>query len=326
MRLASYRSEGRARVGVVHADGSISAVGDLNGAPAGMIDVIESWDELRPALAGAGSAAPAGSAAVDHVAALDAENRWLPPVPRPSKMLGVALNNKALAALTLEASPHPALFSYPPSALTGHHQPIELRADYGLTHPEPELGVVIGKRCKHVSVENALHMVFGYTIVDDITSPTLKSGDTVVIPRSRAEGIGAAQPEDGSPPPGFEHGDLQLTYHARSKGSDTFAPCGPWIVTADEIPAPNSLAVSLSIGDELCTEDNTGHLMFSVPEVIAHASSYFTLEPGDIIHVGSAARGKYRLRDIDYQERLDAVRTIEIEGIGALVNQIRRTA
>jgi 2-keto-4-pentenoate hydratase/2-oxohepta-3-ene-1,7-dioic acid hydratase in catechol pathway len=280
--------------------------------------VISDWEHVEPRVTGTTSGE-------DTLADLDTTGRWLPPVPRPSKILGVALNNKALAALTVDPPQHPALFCYPPSALTGHRQPIELRADYGLTHPEPELGVVIGTRAKNVDAADALDVVFGYTIVDDITSPTLKAGDTVVIPRSQAAGIGAAHNDDGSAPVGFEHGDLQLTYHARSKGSDTFAPCGPWIVTADEIGDPNGLAISLRIDDELCTEDNTANLMFSVAEVVSHASRYFTLYPGDILHIGSAARGKYRLRDINYQDRLDAQRTIAMEGIGELTNPIRLT-
>ncbi len=322
MRLATYTKNNRPQVGLVHADQTVTALSEALGmeAPTDMVDVITGWDGLAPQVAGTTGG---GS---ETVGALDAQSRWLPPVPRPSKVLGVALNNKALAALTVTPPTHPTLFCYPPSALVGHRQPIALRLDYGLTHPEPELGVVIGRRAKNVEVAEALDAVFGYTIVDDITSPALKAGDTVVIPRSQAAGIGGADRDDGHAPVGFEHGDLQLTYHARSKGSDTFAPCGPWIVTADELGAPNNLAVSLTIEDELCTEDNTANLMFSVAEVVAHASAYFTLHPGDILHVGSAARGKYRLRDIDYQTHVGAERTIAIEGIGALTNPIRQTA
>lgn len=321
MRLASYTSGARTQVGIVHADQTVSALSDLlaTDAPTDMVDVITAWAELAPRL-------PDSASGSESVEALDAQGRWLPPVPRPSKLLGVALNNKALAALAVTPSAHPALFCYPPSALVGHRQPVELRADYGLTHPEPELGVVIGKRVKDIAATDALDAVFGYTIVDDITSPALKAGDTVVIPRSQAAGLDGANNTGDTAPIGFEHGDLQLTYHARSKGTDTFAPCGPWIVTADELGAPNDLAVSLTIDGELCTEDNTGNLMFSAAEVVAHASTYFTLHPGDILHIGSAARGKYRLRELDYQPRIGSERTIAIEGIGALTNPIRRTA
>lgn len=319
MKFASYLVDGRPRVGVMVDADRIAPVSALwNGgvpSPEDMIGLIERWDPTE--------LDPAASMASESVEQLDTEGRWLPPVPRPSKVMGVALNNKALFDLASFAPSHPALFCYPPSALTGHRQPIELRAEYGLTHPEPELGVVIGRRAKRIGVEEALDHVFGYTIVDDITSPTLKSGDTVVIPRSSSGPLGGAG-QGKEAPPGFEHGDMQLTYHARSKGTDTFAPCGPWIVTKDEIPDPDSLDVTLTIDGEPCMEDNTGNLMYSVAEIVSHASTYFTLEAGDIIHIGTAGRGKYRLRDIDYQQREGQTRTITIDKVGSLVNPIRR--
>ncbi|MBM0237421.1 fumarylacetoacetate hydrolase family protein [Micromonospora sp. ATA32] len=322
MKLASYLVDGHPTIGIKVDDATIAPLSSVwtggGPAPRDMIELIESWP-----------AAPqdtprSGADGAEPIERIDTESRWLPPVPRPSKMMGVAANNKAIFELASFAPDHPAIFSYPPSALTGHRRPIELRTEYGLTHPEPELGVVIGRRTKRITVDEALDAVFGYTIVDDVTSPTLKSGDTLVIPRSSSSSLGTGGRVDpDAPPPGFEHGDMQLTYHARSKGTDTFAPCGPWIVTRDEIEDPNALAVTLTIDDELCMEDNTGNLMYSVAEVIAHASSYFTLEPGDIIHVGTAGRGKYRLRDLDYQQRDRSERTITIDAIGSLVNPIR---
>lgn len=321
MKLTTYLVDGRPQVGlIVDGDTIVPAAelwGDSGPAPRDMLELIEHWQpgQLRDP-----GKDVAGAEPLDR---LDAESRWLPPVPRPSKLLGVALNNKSLHDLASFAPDHPTMFCYPTSALTGHRRPIELAAEYGLTHPEPEMGIVIGRRAKRVSPEQALDHVFGYTIVDDITSPTLKSGDTIVIPRSSAGPLGGSR-QDGSAPAGFEHGDMQLTYHARSKGTDTFAPCGPWIVTKDEIPDPGVLAVTLSIDGELCMEDNTGNLMFSAAQVVSHASTYFTLEPGDIIHIGTAGRGKYRLRDIDYQQRLGQLRTITIDGIGSLVNSIER--
>jgi 2-keto-4-pentenoate hydratase/2-oxohepta-3-ene-1,7-dioic acid hydratase in catechol pathway len=114
---------------------------------------------------------------------------------------------------------------------------------------------------------------------------------------------------------------MTLTYHARSKGTDTFAPCGPWIVARDDVPDPHDLQVSLTIDGELCSQDHTANLVYRVPEIIAYVSRWFTLEPGDIVHIGTSARGKYRLRDIDLQQRT-GMRTIEISGVGTLVNPI----
>lgn len=180
---------------------------------------------------------------------------------------------------------------------------------------------MIGRRVRDLDEADALDAVFGYTIVDDVTSVDLKSGDTVVFPESFAATIGGTPREPGGRPPGFEHGDLTLTYHARSKGTDTFAPCGPWIATRDEVPDPQKLGVHLAFDGEDCTEDDTSRLVHTVAATVARASRYFTLEPGDIIHVGTAAKGRYRLRDIDYSRR-EGVRTISIESVGALTNPV----
>jgi 2-keto-4-pentenoate hydratase/2-oxohepta-3-ene-1,7-dioic acid hydratase in catechol pathway len=318
--LISYELGGRVVPGVVTADGRAVPVAALvDNGPRDMPDLIENWAMHEPALRAAVDRI--GPDAGEPTSALDTDRRWCPPVPRPSKIMGVAINNGGLSGMASVMPDHPMIFCYPPSALTGHLRPIEIRDDYGLTHPEPELGVVIGRRVKNLSVDQALDAVFGYTVVDDITSVTLKSGDTTVFPSSFAETIGGTPPAPGVPPPGFEFGDLTLTYHARSKGTDTFAPCGPWIVTRDEVPDPQCLAVTLTFDGEECTEDNTSRLVHTVAVTVAHASRYFTLEPGDIIHVGTAAKGRYRLRDIDYSKRT-GTRTISIEGVGSLTNPV----
>lgn len=320
MRIASYERDGRTVPGVVTSDDRVVDVGSLlPDGPRDVLGLIEDWPRHGPALSAAldGLASNAG----EPTGALDADRRWCPPVPRPSKLMGVALNNAGLSSMATSIPDHPMLFCYPPSALTGHLRPIEIRDDYGLTHPEPELGVVIGRRVKDVDERDALDAVFGYTIVDDVTSVHLKSGDTTVFDASFAETIGGAPAEPGGRPPGFEFGDLTLTYHARSKGTDTFAPCGPWIVTRDDVPDPDRLGVRLTFDDEPCTEDDTSRLVYGVATTVAHASRFFTLEPGDIIHIGTAARGRYRLRDIDYSTRA-GTRTIVIDGIGALTNPV----
>lgn len=173
--------------------------------------------------------------------------------------------------------------------------------------------MVIGQRCKELAVDDVPDAIFGYTIVNDVTSVTLKSGDTFVFPA----------PDVEPAPPGFEHGDMQLTYHARSKGTDTFGPCGPWVVTRESIETPNSLSVRVFMGEEECTTDNTGNLRYSVGEVVSWASRFFTLEPGDIVHIGTAAGGKYALRELDFQS-WDGPCSVEIERIGRLSNPIIR--
>jgi 2-keto-4-pentenoate hydratase/2-oxohepta-3-ene-1,7-dioic acid hydratase in catechol pathway len=321
MRFVTYAVNGRPTPGVVVDDRVIplAPAGDAPGRPAlrTLVDLIEAW----PAVGSLVHAAIASGAAAEPLAALDAERRWLPPV-RPGKILGVGLNNDAMERKASRIADHPIVFCYPTSAMIGHLQPIEIRPCYGLTHPEPELGVVIGRRVKRISAAEAMEAVFGYTIVDDITSVDLKTDDTVVFPESFAQDIGGAPAIAGGRPRGFELGDMTLTYHARSKGTDTFAPCGPWIVARDDVADPHDLRVSLTIDGELCSQDHTGNLVHRIPQIIEYVSRWFTLEPGDIVHIGTSARGRYRLRDIDLQER-SGMRSIEISGVGALTNPIK---
>lgn len=319
MKLATYRVDGRETVGLVRPDGRlVELIAALDTARrdlprADMRDVIERLraDDLRAALV-----------AAENLPSLAPEQvTWLPPVPRPSKVVGIVINNKALAGAASFIEDHPIFFVSPPSALNGHGEPVVIRPDYGLTHPEPELGVVIGRRTKGVAVADAMDAVFGYTIINDVTSVTLKSGDTVVFELANA---GAMDRTDGRRPLGYEHGDMQLTYHARSKGTDTFTPCGPWIVTRDEVPDPSLLHVRLFMGDELCMEDDIANLTYGVAEAISHISQYCTLEAGDIVHMGTAATGRYKMRELDFQT-WDGPCRIEIGGIGTLSSPIART-
>lgn len=280
---------------------------DRASAPASIRELIERQDELAPVLSRLSAAWAKGEPAMREGL------RWLPPVPNPSKILGCAINNASLNNLARVHTTQPPFFVKLPSSLIGHGEPIVIRPDYGLTHPEGELAVVIGRRASKVAVADVPEVVFGYTILNDITSITLKSEDTYIFDN----------PGIDPPPPGFEHGDMHLVYHARSKGTDGFGPCGPWLVTRDEIPDANALDVDVWMGDELCASDSTGNLRFSVAEVISWLSHYVTLEPGDLVHMGTAARGKYGLRELDFQV-WDGPCAVEISGIGRLSNPIVR--
>jgi 2-keto-4-pentenoate hydratase/2-oxohepta-3-ene-1,7-dioic acid hydratase in catechol pathway len=315
MKLVTVNVGGISQLGFANADGDVvslaaaAAAAQLDAAffPGNMLDLIANYAKLEPLLRQA-HGAMAQAAIVPG-----AELRWMPPLANPPKILGCAINNAGLNKLASSFAQNPPFFMKASSALVGHEEPIVIRPDYGLTHPEGELAVVIGQRCKMVAVEDALDVVFGYTILNDVTSITLKSEDTYVFP----------SPDIDPPPAGFEHGSMQLVYHARSKNTDTFGPSGPWIVTKDEIADPNRLTVKVFMGDEECTSDSTGNLRFSIQQVIAWASRYFTLEPGDIIHMGTAAKGKYGLRDLDFQS-FDGPCSIEISGIGRLTNPVLR--
>ncbi len=243
---------------------------------------------------------------------------WLPPVTRPGKVLCVALNNSANPNRIISGPDTPAMFVKPSSSLVGHEQPIRLRADDGRVHPEPELAVVIGKQGADIARDDALSHVFGYTILNDITSPTMRGEDTF---HYRAIHPGSEAPDS------VRHVESWVSYPARYKGADTFGPLGPWVVTTDDIPDPHALRITCSHNGNLVTDDTTANLRFSVAEVIAFASRYLTLEPGDVIGMGTALRkssgGGGAVQNLDLN-RLGGVVAVSVDRIGTLANPVQR--
>lgn len=212
-------------------------------------------------------------------------DRWLPPI-KPGKVIGVALNNSAFAPMAYKYFESPSFFMKAPSSLTGHGEPVVVERSFGLTHPEAELACVIGKRASRLRPDNALDAIFGYTIINDVTSVGLKDQDSLHLEFERAPA--------GYTEPGWRRKqsetdwDIYLTYHFRSKCTDTFGPIGPWITTADAVSDPNKLAISAWLGDRLIAQDNTSNLSFSIADVLVHLTRYSTLEPGDVVHFGTA--------------------------------------
>ena len=323
MKLCSIEIQGRRTYGLVRPDGAVvdlkAALGDA--APACLEDLIEAVGAGRLALAEAVSGAE-GATALDP-----AQLTWRAPVSRPGKIIGVAINNRMGQEIAFRPFSNPAFFLKPSSCLIGHGQPVVVREDYGLTHPEPELAVIIGRRVRDVSEDDALGCVFGYTVINDITSPGLKERDSIELVTPAAAGGGyrdlmnwrrVRDADDAR--------SIYLTYHALSKGSDTFGPMGPWIVTADEIADPNRLAIRSFDGDTLVFEDSTANLTFPVQRIIAHASRYMTLEPGDVLHCGTAMRpaegGPLRALTQWDLVRTRRPMTVDIEGVGRLTNPV----
>lgn len=240
---------------------------------------------------------------------------WLPPVPRPGKVMCVALNNSANTDRIMSGPTTPATFIKPSSSLVGHGQPIRLRTHYGRVHPEPELAVVIGRSGADIPVSDALGHVFGYTIMNDLTSPTMRGEDTfhyrAIHPKT-----------DGTD--GISYVDTWVSYSGRYKGADTFGPVGPWIATADAIPDPHDLTVTCSHQGRVVTEDNTVNLLHSVAEVIAYLSEYMTLEPGDLVSMGTALKPSAQggaVQNVDLV-KLGGPIEVSISGIGTLSNPV----
>ncbi|MGO2112527.1 MAG: fumarylacetoacetate hydrolase family protein, partial [Pseudoclavibacter sp.] len=206
-----------------------------------------------------------------------ASANWLPPLRRPGKILGVALNNSANPKRIMQGPKTPAMFVKPTSSLVGSGRPLIMKDKYGRVHPEPELTVVIGTGGSDISVDDAVSHVFGYTIMNDLTSPTMRGEDTFHY---------RAIHPDPEADDGIRYVDSWVSYPARYKGADTFGPMGPWVVTTDEIPDPHALRIQCRHDGRVVTDDNTGNLLRSVAEVVSFTSEYLTLEPGDVIAMG----------------------------------------
>lgn len=321
MKLASFHAGGRNRVGAL-LDGAIVDIVDAISALDAKADVavysameslIEAGQgchaELRRALDNARKQSALTRYRLEDV-------HWYAPVRRPTKIVCLALNNSANTDRILSGPKHPASFIKGANALTGHGQPIVLKGVYGRCHPEPELAVVIGKTAKEIGANEAYEHVFGYTIHNDITSPTMRTEDTF-----HYRAIHPAKDD----PTKIDYVDTWVSYPGRYKGSDTFSPMGPWLVTRDEIPDPHALTISCLHKGELVTEDNTGNLFYKVPEVLSFLSQYMTLLPGDVISMGTAIKrsgpGTRAVQNVELN-KLGGPVSVSIEGIGTLTNPV----
>ncbi len=326
MKLGTITVNGRPTPIARLTDSTAATLADLYDAsgleepPRSILDLIEAGaaelERLRTAL----SAPVADSKLIDPRSA-----DWLAPVSRPSKILGVAFNNRALTDIAHVRPTLPMFFMKPPSALIGHNKPILIGPDYGRTIPELELGVILGRRARNVRPEQARACIFGYTIVNDVTSTGLKFNyDSIAIDLDPAHlepiHVNWRRRRDQN------DNELYFTYHTRSKGADTFGPMGPWLTTADEIADPNNLEVRGFADDEPLTIDSTSNYQFPVEKLIAEASRFFTLEPGDIIHCGTTGKGvgRYPRGHLSLDlSRSEPVVSIEISGLGRLSNPVR---
>jgi 2-keto-4-pentenoate hydratase/2-oxohepta-3-ene-1,7-dioic acid hydratase in catechol pathway len=218
-----------------------------------------------------------------------AEVRLEAPIRRPPKFLAVGLNYADhVAESGREVPAHPTLFNKQSTCVTGPHDPIHLpRASSALDY-EGELGFVIGRRCRHVSRENAADVIAGYLVVDDVS---------------------------------VRDWQLRIPTWTIGKSFDTHGPTGPWIVTADELRDPHRSALRTWVNGELRQESNTKELIFDCFALVEHISTAFTLEPGDVIATGTPGGVGIGMKPPQLLSAGDVVR-IEIEGIGAIENTV----
>jgi 2-keto-4-pentenoate hydratase/2-oxohepta-3-ene-1,7-dioic acid hydratase in catechol pathway len=212
--------------------------------------------------------------------------RLLPPVPDPSKIWCVGLNfedyRKMLGLAHLKA---PNIFLKAPSALVGHDAEVGVPAGYGTVFHEWELTAVVGTRLAGASPEEAEEAIFGYTILDDLV---------------------------------FHEIELVNRDHQQwAKNVDGFAPCGPWVVTRDDLDPSKGLAMVRRRNGRSEAESSTAEMRLQHPELLSFISTFSTLEPGDLVTGGTPPAGPCGAGDVIEGE---------IEGIGTLrVRLVERT-
>ncbi len=216
----------------------------------------------------------------------------LAPIILPSKIICVGLNYRDHAEeQNKPLPPRPMLFSKASTSLQAHELPIQIGEDLTEVDAEGEIAVIISRPGRAIKRENAADFIAGYTCFNDVSDR-------------------AAQ-----------YADKQ---YFRGKSIDTGGPCGPWIVTPDELPEfAHGLDIQCRWNGEVMQQSNTKQLIFPIDELIAHASRNMTLLPGDIISTGTPG-GVGVFRDPQIFLQPGDVIEVEVEGIGILRNPVER--
>ena len=279
MKLVNFLSKGEKNIGALLDDGVCSFKSISDKYSMSMLEFIEQIDELSPEVSKFINSNP-------EVIPLS-EIEFLPIIEQPGKVLAVGLNYKDHAKETgMDLPKVPMIFTKQSTSVLGHQGEIHKPKVSDAVDYEGEMAFVIGKKCRHVSKEEALDVIAGVTICNDVSvrdwqiaSPTFTMG----------------------------------------KSFDTHCPIGPYIATMDEISDIHNLKIKTYVNDELRQDSCTDQLIFDCFDLIEHITKAFTLEPGDIIATGTSSGvgvvlGKYLVPN-------DVVR-IELENVGTLENKV----
>ena len=279
MKLVNFLYKGEKNIGALLDDGVCSFKSISDKYSMSMLEFIEQIDDLSPKVSKFINSNP-------EVIPLS-EIEFLPVIERPGKVLAVGLNYKDHAKETgMDLPKVPMIFTKQSTSVIGHQGEIHKPKVSDAVDYEGEMAFVIGKKCRHVSKEDALDVIAGVTICNDVSvrdwqiaSPTFTMG----------------------------------------KSFDTHCPIGPYIVTMDEISDIHNLKIKTYVNDELRQDSCTDQLIFDCFDLIEHITKAFTLEPGDIIATGTSSGvgvvlGKYLVPN-------DVVR-IELENVGTLENKV----
>jgi len=268
MRIARFGHAGTIRVGVVSDDTTVVEVLDV-------ADGASAVDAIGAAVTG------------ERFALVDV--RLLAPIPRPPTFLAIGLNYQSHLDETGREKPAwPVFFNKQVTCVNGPFDPIHIPRASTMVDFEGELGVVIGRRCRHVPAHRFAEVVAGYLVVNDVSvrdwqmrSPTMTMG----------------------------------------KSFDTHGPIGPWLTIGDSVSDPHDLRLRTWVNDELTQDGSTSEMLYSIGEQIELLSTVATLEPGTIISTGTPA-GVGMVRTPPLWLKAGDVVRVEVEGLGAIENPV----
>lgn len=281
MRLVSYEGRRGVRTAVLRDGQPIDLQDHAAHLPTDMPSLIQIWDRVQDTV----------QAVQETGRVLQEEYRLVAPIPNPRKVICVGLNYADHARETgATPPPEPVIFSKFVTAITGPEAPILLpRESQGVDY-EAELVVVVGRPGRRIAEAEALGSVFGYMCGNDVSARDWQMKK-----------------------PG---GQWLL-----GKSFDTFAPVGPHLVTADEVPDPHNLSVRLLLNGQVMQQSNTNQFIFSIPRVLAYVSQVCTLEVGDLLFTGTPGGVGFARKPPVFLRPGDVVE-VQVESVGQLRNPV----
>jgi len=278
MKLVRYGAPGREKPGIVDADGKIR-------------DLSRVVQDIDGAMLAAGGLAKLKKINLKRLKTVAGKPRLGPCVGHVRNYIAIGLNYSDHAAESGVAVPkEPMIFNKMPSCICGPNDNTMIPKDSTKLDYECELGVVIGKRARYLSLDKAMDAVAGYCIANDVSERAfqMERGQTI----------------------------------AKGKGCETFGPLGPWFVSKDEIKDPQNLAMWLNVNGEKRQHGSTKTMVFDVAHLVWYCSQLFVLEPGDVIATGTPPGVAFGMKPAPVWLKAGDVVELGIEGLGTQKQEV----
>lgn len=270
MKLLRFGPQGQEKPGMLHSDGSIRDLSSHVSDFAGKTVSLEALTALAKI--------DADTLPVVTPDRIGSPLAWVP------NFYCVGLNYaKHAAEAGMDMPKEPIIFSKASSALSGPNDPVIIPRGSVKTDWEVELGVVIGREALYVDEANALDVVAGYCVINDVSERSFQ----------------------------IDRGGQWI----KGKSAPSFGPIGPYLVTKDEVPDPQSLNLSLSLNGDVVQDSNTSDMIFTVAQAISHMSQFMRLLPGDVIATGTPSGVGMGMKPPRYLRAGD-VMELQVQGLG----------